>query len=1042
MRTREKAVIVLVVAALILGAMIFIAFLQDELEANYFRWLFAVTLKQAFSAPINYLSETLPPGSLLYGGLSLFAVAVAAYVLKMLRDGEIRALRERLMSLGAAKTQAENLLQEEVWKARTERQARNSISRDLQSSIEKIELLITELNEKEKLLKARETQLMAAKSATVELLDGAPLRGPAERLLREELKKKSDLLQARDAAIKELEQRLHARSRSWESQLREKDGLLKTREQELQALRGEVAALGDRLGESKAAKKRVEELLAEELRKKKEILEATDLAVRAEEKRLTEKIRTLERQLADKEKLLRTRDAEVAGFRRQLTEVEATRQQAEARLQQEIGRLEQDRRAKERIISDLEQRLSARLHALQTEIGEKDLLLQARDSEVKSLQSEVKSVSLRLSEMAAAKARAEEALQEDLKKEKRVREAAVTAYRQLEERFDREAKNLAAQLDERDALLRRREADLAALRQEVDDLSARLRDAGAAKEQAERYLGQELEKEKAERLRVEGAQRDLQDRYDKTLRVLRSQLAEKENFLRSRDQEISSLKAQLGSLAEQLSKVGSAKARAENLLQERLKEKEVLRESDSAVHELEEGYRAKIASLEEQLKANQEMVGNRETEIAGLKSELASLNQRMSELAAAKEQSERLFQEAVREKSQILEAKDTGVRRAEQEKAQTVRRLEQQLREKEEALRRQDAELKALKNQTAELAAAKDQADRSLREELKQKTELLDEKESAIQAIEERFNMRIHSLENELAEKREQLEARNREIKGLMGKINALSGNLADLGTSKDHQTRLLQEELREKSAALVAKDSELGALEERWNSRVSALENQLSQKQELLAAREAELDTLMATVTELTQRLSDLGAERDRTHRLLQEELREKTSLLQSKETSLAEMEEQLKGRLEFLERQVAEKQRLLEASGAELGELRAQVRELTERLNEAEAAKSSMESLLGESRHQTEPRRVPLEWSEAGAERGSGNGGDLEALLGEREQLLKARDKVINDLMAELKEKKTLLAKQEIEVRKNIERREAWKHRLSKIGIRIKTS
>jgi hypothetical protein len=40
----------------------------------------------------------------------------------------------------------------------------------------------------------------------------------------------------------------------------------------------------------------------------------------------------------------------------------------------------------------------------------------------------------------------------------------------------------------------------------------------------------------------------------------------------------------------------------------------------------------------------------------------------------------------------------------------------------------------------------------------------------------------------------------------------------------------------------------------------------------------------------------------------------------------------------------------------------------------------------------------------------------------------------------MAELKEKKTQLAKQEIEVWKNIERREAWRQRLSKIGIRLK--
>jgi hypothetical protein len=68
------------------------------------------------------------------------------------------------------------------------------------------------------------------------------------------------------------------------------------------------------------------------------------------------------------------------------------------------------------------------------------------------------------------------------------------------------------------------------------------------------------------------------------------------------------------------------------------------------------------------------------------------------------------------------------------------------------------------------------------------------------------------------------------------------------------------------------------------------------------------------------------------------------------------------------------------------------------------------------------------------------NGEAGGLETLLSEREQLLQARDKLIQNLMTELREKKTQLARQEIEVWQKIERREAWKHRLSKIGIRIK--
>ncbi len=40
----------------------------------------------------------------------------------------------------------------------------------------------------------------------------------------------------------------------------------------------------------------------------------------------------------------------------------------------------------------------------------------------------------------------------------------------------------------------------------------------------------------------------------------------------------------------------------------------------------------------------------------------------------------------------------------------------------------------------------------------------------------------------------------------------------------------------------------------------------------------------------------------------------------------------------------------------------------------------------------------------------------------------------------MTELKEKKTQLARHEIEVWQGIERRGVWKHRLSKVGIRLK--
>src|SRR6266850_2465011 len=627
MRTRDKVVVLLIVASLILGGLIFFAFRDNEVEANYSRWLFTTNLRYLFSSPVKFLSDELPSGTVFYGGLTIFAVVMTVVFLKMTRDGEIQALRRRLMDLRSEKHQTESLLQEEVWKGKHERQSKDSVMRDLETSIEKIETLLGELNEKEQQLKVRDVELVSLKTSALGDSDFTPARPSSERLLRDEINKKNESLQAKDSAIRELEQRLSAKTRLWESQLREKESLLNGRNSELESLRTEISDLNGQLNDLASAKKRAEDLLQEELRNKKEILEANDLAGRSEEKRLTERIRALENQVGEKDKLLRTRDTELSGFRRQLGEIESAKEQMQSRLQEELGKSEQDRRAKDQVIQDLERRSSVNLHALQNEVGEKDLLLQARDAELKSLQSEVKSISLRLSEMAAAKVRAEENLQEELKKERQQQENARIAYQELEERTGKEIK-----------------------------------------------------------------------------------LGEKEKSLRSRGDEIKSLKTQVASLAEQLTKVGSAKERAASLLQQKLKaEKQGIQANDSAVRELEASFTAKIDALEQQLAAKQDLVGNRDTEVAALKSELASLNQKMANLAAAHKQAENLFEDAVKERTELLQSKDAAVEKLEADLSAQIREMESRRRENDDLLNRRESELSELKNQLAEVATAKEQ---------------------------------------------------------------------------------------------------------------------------------------------------------------------------------------------------------------------------------------------------------------------------------------------------------------------------------------------
>ena len=274
----------------------------------------------------------------------------------MLRDGELQALRMRLTDVGAAKNQAESLLQEEVWKGKNERQAKDAVSRDLETSIDRIEHLIADLNEKEKLVKVRETELVALKSRAVEQSESGLFDSPSDRSLRAELEKTKTGLQAKEELIDELENRLSAKTKLWESQLREKDSLVKARDGELAGLRKEITGLGDRLGEMETARSRAERLLEDEFREKKKVLEANELANRNEGKRLGEKIGILEHQLSDRDKLLRSRESEILTIRRQLGELGSTKEELESRLHEELGNADNDRRAMETLVKEAEQK--------------------------------------------------------------------------------------------------------------------------------------------------------------------------------------------------------------------------------------------------------------------------------------------------------------------------------------------------------------------------------------------------------------------------------------------------------------------------------------------------------------------------------------------------------------------------------------------------------------------------------------------------------------------------------------------------------------
>ena len=1044
MRTREKFFVAVVVVALILGAVIVFSFWGNEVEANYTRWLVSRNLRQILSSPLAFLFGNSDSGestnAWFYGMVAGFGLLVMIVVLRMFRDDRVLALKERVQELGVAKQEAEHLLQEEVWKGKTARQAKDSVTRDLEDSIGRIESMIGELTEKERALKARDDELRSLKSSGGAVRPVVVNASAGDSELRAELVRTAEALHAKDAEARELRQQLTAKARLWESQLQTKDDLLSRRDTELLIAHGEASELGAQAKELDAARQRAEELLQKELKNKKEVLKASNEANRNVEKRLQESIRSLEDHAGEREKLLKSHEIELATLHRQLTESSDAKGQSESLLAAARAELDKERSARDSALKELEFRLRTNIRGLQNHLEERDLLVQVRDGEINALRSEVHALRARFDDAKAASERAESELDAERTKGRQIIDEKSFALRGLEERYDKSVRQLEQQLRDKEHLLTVRDGEIQSLTLTVQGLKQKFDENIAASANLEQTLKDALRKEKELRQARESGNKELEGRYTGELAHLQQQVTERDGLLQTRGAEIEALQTQLASLAEQLNKVGSAKERAASLLQEKLrKEKAFLSASDSALRELEANFSAKISALEQQLAERQKLVGSRDAEVSALRSDLIAAQQQASEWAAAKQQAEKMLEAAFHEKAALLVKKDSAVQELQSALLAKQNALEGQLGDTAKTLKARERELETAQRQLLELNAANEQSARLFQADAKEKEDLLRAREAALTALEKRSEDRLRALETQLAEKQTLVDTRASESEVLRSKLRELTEQVDLLSNTKEESVRQLDQELRLRNQALQTKDAALKQVEIQFKGQIQALEDRLSKQQNVMTTREGEVDALMNKVREISEQYGSLASEKERSDRALQEELREKTALLEAKESSVDDVEERLTSKIEFLGRQLAEKDKLVESGGTELATMREQIASLHEKLQETEAAKLRAERLLEEARANGPqlPAVISTDDEDYAA---NGDAGGLDTLLSEREELLKARDNLIKNLMTELKDKKTQLARHEIEVWQGIERRGVWKHRLSKVGIRLK--
>ena len=130
--------------------------------------------------------------------------------------------------------------------------------------------------------------------------------------------------------MKALEEGLTASLQALENQLGQKQELLETREGELDALMSKVNELSHTLSAMEVERERTERLAQEELRENATLLESKEASITELEERFGARIDSLERQIAEKQKLLEASGMELNELRAQMNSMAERLDEAES----------------------------------------------------------------------------------------------------------------------------------------------------------------------------------------------------------------------------------------------------------------------------------------------------------------------------------------------------------------------------------------------------------------------------------------------------------------------------------------------------------------------------------------------------------------------------------------------------------------------------------------------------------------------------------------------------------------------------------------
>src|SRR5262245_16827546 len=334
----------------------------------------------------------------------------------------------------------------------------------------------------------------------------------------------------------------------------------------------------------------------------------------------------------------------------------------------------------------------------------------------------------RAGEMGTAKTDVESLLRQELKR--------ITELLQTKDSSITELEN---GLAGKQQLLQRRSEELDGYKSKVDSLTKQLTDLRLAKERADNTLRQELKKIK------------LLKSKESLITELEKSLTATQELLQSRSAEPEALKSKINTLTEQLTELRLAKERTENILQKELKKTEVLQAKDSDGAEQESALSETVRALANELNEKQGILQTRTRELKVDKSKINTVRERLDDMGFAKKQTEDVLQQQLKQKTELLQAKDAAMKELQESSRATAQALEQPLNEKEKLSKDRAEELEVLgseSNTPTESGPGRKRAKSLLLHELQNRTELLQAKEIIVKELEERLNATVQALEN------------------------------------------------------------------------------------------------------------------------------------------------------------------------------------------------------------------------------------------------------------------------------------------------------